>query len=84
MSHEVQLKVIVTLKKQREELWIFCLRHISYTPDLIFMQLGSNVHLIKQMCRTNVLAMSAISQSHTWWSNVWALNYVSAPYLLYP
>jgi len=53
-----------------KELSISCLRHISYTPEMIFMKLGSNVRLIKQMC--------------TWRPKVWDLNYVSAPYLLYP
>jgi len=49
-----------------------------------FMKHGSNVHLIKRMCRTHALAMSAKSESHNWSSKVWALNYVSVSYLLYP
>ena len=61
-----------------------CPLHISWTLWKIFIKLWSNVRLSESMCRTHKSTMPTQGQSHRLRSWVWALSFVSAPYLLYP
>ena len=58
--------------------------HISCTSGRIFFKLWSNVHLSETMCRINNSTMPTQGQGHSSRSWVWALNFVSGLYLLYP
>ena len=58
--------------------------HISWTCLKIFIKLWLNVRLSESMCRTRKSTMPTQGQGHRSRSWVWVLNFVSAPYLLYP
>ena len=58
--------------------------HISWTVWKIFIKLWSNVCLSESMCRTHKSTMPTQGQGHRSRSCVWALNFMSDPYLLYP
>ena len=79
-------KVKVTVQGHRFEPWILCPLCISYTNGRIFFKLWSAVHLSETMCRINNSTMTMLiqGQGHRSRSWVWALNFVSALYLLYP
>ena len=65
------------------EPWISCPLHISYTPGRTFFKFWSYVCLSETMCRTHNSTMPTQGQGHGSRSHVWALNFVSALYLLY-
>ena len=77
-------KVKVTVQGHRFEPWISCPLCISYTSGRIFFKLWSNVHLSEMMCRINNSTMPTQGQGRSSRSWVWALNFVSTLYLLYP
>ena len=77
-------KVKVTVQGHRFAPWISCPLCISYISGRIFFKLLSNVHLSETMCRINKSIMSTQGQGHSSRSWNWALNSVSALYLLYP
>ena len=77
-------KVKVTIQGHRFEPWISCQLCISYTSGRIFFKLWTDVHLSEMMCRINNSTMLTQGQGHSSRSWVWALNFVSALYLLYP
>ena len=62
---------------------VFCQLHISYTPGRVFFKLWSYVCLSETMCRTHNSTMPTQGQGHSSRSQVWALNFMSALYLLY-
>ena len=75
-------KVKVTIKGPKFEPWISCPLHISLTCGFslnfgqMFSSVGHCAEAITQPCQLMVKV--------TVESQVWALNFVSAPYLLYP
>ena len=77
-------KVKVTVQGHMFEPWISCPLCISYTSGRIFFKLWSNVHLSETMCRIKNSTIPTQAQGHSSRSWVWALNFVSALYLLYP
>ena len=77
-------KVKVTVQGHRFEPWISCPLCISYTSGRIFFKLWSNVHLSETMCRISNSIVPTQGDDHSSRSWVWALNFVSALYLLYP
>ena len=74
ISQPCQLKVKVTGQGHGFVSWISCPLHISCTPRRIFFKLWSYVCLSEMMCRTHDTRSR---------SQVWALNFMSALYLLY-
>ena len=74
----------VTVQGHRFEPWILCPLCISFIPGRIFSKLWSNVHLSGTMCRTHNSALRTSGQGHSWRSQVWALNLVSAPFSFTP
>ena len=83
ISQPCQLKVKVTGQGHVCEPWISCPLHISYIPGRIFFKLWSYVCLSETMCRTHNATMPTQGQGHSSGSQVWAVNLVSALYLLY-
>ena len=81
ISEPYQLKV--TDQGHGFDPWILCPLHISYTPGRIFFKLWSYVCLSEMICRTHNSTMPAQGQGHSSRSQVWALNFMSALYLLY-
>ena len=77
ISQPFQLKV--TGQGHGFEPWISCLLH---TPGRIFFKLWSYVCLSETMWRTYNSTMPTQGQGHSSRSQVWALNFVSALYLL--
>ena len=76
-------KIKVTVQGHGFVSWFSCPLCISYTSGRIFFKFWSNVHY-KTMCRINNSTMPTQGQGHSSWSWVWALNFVSALYLLKP
>ena len=77
-------KVKVTVQSHMFEPWISCPLCSSYTSGRIFFKLWSNVHLSETMCRINNSTMPTQGLCHSSRSWVWALNFVTVVYLLYP
>jgi hypothetical protein len=69
-----QLKVKVTIEDQISNKQMIdsmsCPLCKSYTYWMIFFNLGSNVHLNKEMCKTHVTLLPASGQGHTWRSKI--------------
>ena len=75
-------KVKVTVQGHRFEPWISCQLCISWTIWKIFIKLWSNVRSVSR-CAEPMSTMPTQGQGHRSRSYVWALNFVSAPYLMY-
>ena len=57
--------------------------HISFSVETIIIKLWSSVHISETVCGTHNSTMQTQGQGHNWRSWIWALHFLSAPYVLY-